>query len=302
MRLLSKKKLFADVLEAGRNGDWEKVAKELGTNDIYTKKQLEDRNANAMTPQHVTQTMIDMGVRTIGKTKEQLEQLLGIRGGISGSGSPVSGDYSGLNLTTLEDQQYNTAYQDVIDNQVHPHVKKLIVEAAHKYGVNPNFALAIAETESGYNQNLVSKKGAIGVMQIMPKTAESLGINPKNLEQNIDGGVRYLKTLLDEYHGNYQLAAAAYNAGSNNVNKYHGIPPFQQTEEYVKKVDALMLAMNNNAGNGSNVINNYYNFSQTKPSGKAGKDKKEENTETKIVANRPNKKELPTRDEPASKA
>jgi|GEM_PF-6793619 len=150
---------------------------------------------------------------------------------------------------------------------------------------NPNFAKfarAIAETEdASFNPNAHSKKGAMGIMQIEPDVAKEFGAaDPYNPYQNINAGVGYLAQLfkkyngnytlaaaaynagpgaVDEYHGNYQLAAAAYNAGTGNVAKYHGIPPFHQTENYVKKVDALMADLEN--GDGSNVINDYYNYS-----------------------------------------
>ncbi len=117
-------------------------------------------------------------------------------------------------------------------------VIKLLKEAAEKYDVNEKFVLAIAMAESGLNHNAVSNKGAIGVMQIIPSTASLLNINPNNLEQNIDGGVKYLKYLLNKYAGNYALATAAYNSGPNNVDKYNGVPPFSETINYVKTVMA----------------------------------------------------------------
>jgi soluble lytic murein transglycosylase-like protein len=96
---------------------------------------------------------------------------------------------------------------------------------------------AIIMAESSFNPNAVSKRGAIGLMQLMPNTAKSLGIkDPLNPERNITGGVLYFKKLLKEFHGDVELALAAYNAGSRKVKKYQGVPPFKSTRVYIEKV------------------------------------------------------------------
>lgn len=97
-----------------------------------------------------------------------------------------------------------------------PDVRALITQAAYRYGVDPNLALALARRESAFNPAAVSSAGAIGVMQLMPATAAGLGVDPYNLEQNIDGGIRYLKSLLDRF-GDAGQALAAYNAGPTRV-------------------------------------------------------------------------------------
>lgn len=110
-------------------------------------------------------------------------------------------------------------------------------EASATYGVPLKLLKAVAKAESDFNPNAVSKAGASGVMQLMPATARGLGV--KNIfdpRENIFGGARYLRERLDEFGGSVELALAAYNAGSNNVRKYGGIPPFQETQNYVRKI------------------------------------------------------------------
>lgn len=113
--------------------------------------------------------------------------------------------------------------------------------AAQKYNVSVNLLKAIGKAESGFDPNAVSRSGAQGVMQLMPKTAESLGVTDSfDPEQNIMGGSKYISQLLDRYDGDVNLALAAYNAGMGNVAKYGGIPPFKETQNYVVKVNKFM--------------------------------------------------------------
>jgi soluble lytic murein transglycosylase-like protein len=116
-------------------------------------------------------------------------------------------------------------------------VQALVISTAQKYGLDPNLALAVARQESAFNPSAISRAGAQGVMQLMPATAASLGVsNPLDPTQNIDGGVRLLSQLLQQYNGDTSLALAAYNAGSPAVSKYGGIPPYAETQNYVSKI------------------------------------------------------------------
>ena len=112
-----------------------------------------------------------------------------------------------------------------------------ITEHARRQGVAADLVRAVIQVESAFNPTAVSSKGAMGLMQLMPATATELGVrNPFDPDQNIRGGVAYLRRLLDRYDGKVELALAAYNAGIGNVEKYGDVPPFKETKNYVKKI------------------------------------------------------------------
>jgi len=113
----------------------------------------------------------------------------------------------------------------------------IILEAASRYQVDPAIILAIIKAESNYDPYAVSRAGAVGLMQLMPRTARELGVrNSFNPEQNIHGGVKYFSQLIDKFSGDHALALAAYNAGSRKVLEHKGIPPYYETRQYIKRV------------------------------------------------------------------
>jgi soluble lytic murein transglycosylase-like protein len=126
-----------------------------------------------------------------------------------------------------------------------------IEEAAARHNVDPNLVRAVVKVESNFNPNAVSRKGAMGLMQLMPATARQLKVsNPFDPEQNVDAGVRHLKQLLESYGGNIKLTLAAYNAGAGAVARSSGVPHYAETQNYVRRITNLY---NSAAGAGLNA-------------------------------------------------
>ncbi len=115
----------------------------------------------------------------------------------------------------------------------------LAAQAAKKYLLPDSFVRSVMKAESGFQPNALSPKGAIGLMQLMPDTARELGVDPRDPNQNVDGGAQYLRALLARYESDPNqvlLALAAYNAGPGAVDRYHGVPPYRETREYILRV------------------------------------------------------------------
>lgn len=146
-------------------------------------------------------------------------------GGVSAAGGTNVSTAWGKQGVTVSDEELNRIFE----------------KASQKYQVPIALLKAVAKAESDFNPNDVSSAGAMGIMQLMPETAKGLGVtDPFDPEQNIMGGAKYLADKLAMYDGNIELALAAYNAGSGNVAKYGGVPPFKETQNYIKKVLSYM--------------------------------------------------------------
>ncbi|MDI6604233.1 MAG: transglycosylase SLT domain-containing protein [Thermoanaerobacteraceae bacterium] len=145
-------------------------------------------------------------------------------------------------LQQLENMLKAQASPDIVDTSINntankEEIRKIINNVSLEIGIDPDLITAVASAESDFNPNVVSDKGAQGVMQLMPETAKSLRVfNPFDSYQNIRGGAIYLKSLLSMYNGDIKLALAAYNAGPEAVKQYGGIPPYNETQAYVQSV------------------------------------------------------------------
>ncbi len=154
----------------------------------------------------------------------QNAESAGDEGNLKRTFSEILSDRTGVSSS----QQGNLSKDDI---------ESLIEKISIKEGVSPSLVKAVVENESSYNTMAVSPKGAMGLMQLMPETAKELGVNNSfSAEENIEGGVKYLKGLLNKYQWDYKKALAAYNAGPKLVDSYNGVPPIKETAEYVNRV------------------------------------------------------------------
>jgi soluble lytic murein transglycosylase-like protein len=135
---------------------------------------------------------------------------------------------------------YGSAVFDTSASATAPaHLALMVEEAARRHGVDPRLVAAVARRESAWNEQAVSQAGACGIMQLMPATAQYLGVhNVFDARENLFGGARYLRTLLDTFGGDLDLTLAAYNAGPGAVEKWRGVPPYRETQAYVAAVKA----------------------------------------------------------------
>ena len=146
---------------------------------------------------------------------------------------PVSRSKVILKETSVHKSAAVTVRKNVSVSEYH----NIVEEKAKRHNVDPNLVKAVIKAESNWNPRAISNKGAVGMMQLMPKTASDLGVGDRyNPEENIEGGVKYLRHLLDKFNGNLTLALAAYNAGPARVEKVNRVPSIPETVNYVKRV------------------------------------------------------------------
>ncbi len=147
-----------------------------------------------------------------------------------------------LQNTTLDKPPIYNINSNKSSGSAREQISHLVKNISAKYGIDEKLVNAVIKQESGFNIKAKSKAGAMGLMQLMPATARSLGVkDPFNPVQNIEGGVKYLSNMMNRYNGNIILALAAYNAGPGAVDKYSGVPPYKETQNYVKSILANYL-------------------------------------------------------------
>ena len=187
-------------------------------------------------------TGLDLTLRRLSSIENNFNRILGTDDNVSVPDKSAAKEFKaildekmGENKETIEKTTFKNSREDI---------ENLINKYAQKNNLDPDFIKAVVKQESGFNPDAKSKCGAMGLMQLMPQTAKGLGIiDAFDPEQNIDGGTRYLKSMMNRFNNDPKLALAAYNAGPAAVQKYGDIPPYRETQNYVKNILSSYEAM-----------------------------------------------------------
>ena len=191
-------------------------------------------------------TSIDTTIRRVQEIESRLNSLFGMNEAANNPSGNAFGDILD-NKINIQEKYFNNNNLNLPNTTTLPDIPEipgapkgeilnLIDKYSQKYNIDKNLVKAVVQQESGFKSNAVSQAGAMGLMQLMPSTAKGLGVrNPFDAEQNIAGGTKYLKTLINKYDS-VKLGLAAYNAGSGAVQKYGGVPPYKETQNYVKNI------------------------------------------------------------------
>ena len=187
-------------------------------------------------------TGLDITLRRIQSIENRFNELSAFGAQLQGADSDFQkmldasmSKTSSDNTTPFKDKVFSSLNR--YDSATSKEIDELIATYSAKNNLDKDFVKALIKQESGFQTDATSHCGAMGLMQLMPSTASSMGVkNAYDAKQNIAGGKKYLKGLMDRYDGNMELALAAYNAGPGAVNKYGGVPPYKETQNYVKNV------------------------------------------------------------------
>lgn len=197
--------------------------------------------------QQVIVTVLSIILLSLSTARADIYKFEDEEGNLHFTDAPTDRRFKIFMRDIKKDRKLRTTFK-VVGFAKDPKVYESLIDSySRQYGVDRNLVKAVIRAESGYNPDAVSRKGAAGLMQLMPKTAQHLKVtNSFDPEENIRGGVKYLRFLLDTFRGDVTMALAAYNAGLARVAQYGGIPPYEETRNYVARVMNYQRAMANN--------------------------------------------------------
>lgn len=189
-------------------------------------------------------TGLDLTLRRLSSIENSINRVFGNEKDVSVENNAAAKEFKSILDEKISQDKSENSIDKISFKNSRENIENLIEKYAQKNNLDPDFIKAVVKQESGFNPDATSKCGAMGLMQLMPQTAKGLGVvDAYDPEQNIEGGVKYLKSMLNRFNNDPKLALAAYNAGPGAVQKYGDIPPYKETQNYVKNILASYEAI-----------------------------------------------------------
>ena len=189
-------------------------------------------------------TGLDLTLRRLSSIENSINRVFGNENDVSVENNAAAKEFKNILDEKMAQDKPENSIEKISFKNSRENIENLIEKYAQKNNLDPDFIKAVVKQESGFNPDAKSKCGAMGLMQLMPQTAKGLGVvDAFDPEQNIEGGVKYLKSMLNRFNNDPKLALAAYNAGPAAVQKYGDIPPYKETQNYVKNILASYEAI-----------------------------------------------------------
>ena len=189
-------------------------------------------------------TGLDLTLRRLSSIENSINRIFGNENELSVENNAAAKEFKNILDEKMAQDTPDNNIEKISFKNSRENIENLIEKYAQKNNLDPDFIKAVVKQESGFNPDAKSKCGAMGLMQLMPQTAKGLGVvDAFDPEQNIEGGVKYLKSMLNRFNNDPKLALAAYNAGPAAVQKYGDIPPYKETQNYVKNILASYEAI-----------------------------------------------------------
>ena len=189
-------------------------------------------------------TGLDLTLRRLSSIENSINRVFGNENDVSVENNAAAKEFKSILDEKMAQDKPENSIEKISFKNSRENIENLIEKYAQENNLDPDFIKAVVKQESGFNPDAKSKCGAMGLMQLMPQTAKGLGVvDAFDPEQNIEGGVKYLKSMLNRFNNDPKLALAAYNAGPAAVQKYGDIPPYKETQNYVKNILASYEAI-----------------------------------------------------------